>query len=110
MATLPLMISSPLTLKIGSLSPVKELSSKLPSPETITPSIATFSPALTSMISPGFTSSTGTISFVPLSMTVTSVGRALDRESIVSAALFLLKTSRYLPAKTKVMIIVTESK
>ncbi len=106
----PLKTLFPTPKSRGSLSPLKLELSIEPTPTRITPSITTLSPALSSITSPTSTDSTPTMLFSLFFMTVTSLGIAELNPSIVSTAFFLVKTSKYFPANTKVIIIATDSK
>ncbi len=106
----PLIMKSPTLLYIGSLSPVKFDSSNEPLPLIISPSKRTFSPDATTTISPTFTLSSLQATIAPLIRSFTSLGICLPITSKVSAAFFLLNTSKNLPISTKVIIILTESK
>ena len=71
--------SSPASLSTGILSPVSALSSTLVVSLMILPSTAILSPGLTTKISPGFTSSEGTVTSMPSRTTVAVSGASFIR-------------------------------
>ncbi len=101
---------SPLVLNTGKDSPVNDDSSKEASPLVMIPSTGTLSPVLISIISPILILFKDTDFFSLFTITVASSGRVDLILSRVSTADFFPITSRYLPTKTKVIIIATESK
>ena len=102
---------SPTSFLSGTDSPVKWLSTHQPAPSITTPSVATRLPCLARKISPTCTSLRATLWKSPLGCCCsTSSGVKDNNKSILLRLCFLVRSSRYLPVRTKAMTMTPASK
>ncbi len=101
---------SPAFFSTGRLSPVSMDSSIEVFPSMMTPSTGTFSPGLTRMTSPTWTSSMGISSSQPSRMTLAVLAWSPMSFLMASDVLPFATASRYLPSRISVMIMADASK
>ena len=106
----PAIISFPLLFSTGMLSPVIMLSSTVVLPEITFPSTGIDSPGLMITVSPVSTSPVGTSITIPLRSTCAIDGLRAISFLIASDVLPFARNSRYLPRRTRVIMIDEASK
>ena len=105
----PPITSSPTVFSLGMDSPVTMASSMEVSPKIIFPSTATFSPGLTSIISPTTTSSMG-ISITSPSLSTTAVFACSSINLLMASVVLVFALfSKYFPRSIKVIITAEDS-